>query len=716
MTTTQTISNIGSTKGKNGRTEYYRCNFKVMTTRSCISFATVQFKTNGKVIVSYNFIHSHLPKWDQIKVPLRIKRGMCNKIIDDVPIIKLQRKLLNTIDVEQGIVSKIQTISSNYLNYLKTYIRTLKQYDKNDYISVKKMIDSLEKDQLIRIICYKQYTDKIVGTELTDEDFILAFSTDFLLNEMQEYNQNGISFDATHSTNKYLFPLTIGFGINAKQTSFPFIFMISSRETENVMKYVFSCLARNINNGIDIPYIMSDITDIYYNSWIFAFGKHTTKQLYCYFHLVKAWNNHLNMIKETPIRCIIKEYLFLLVTSTKHNYQYILNNFMEYIEISDPTFYGYFKSNYSKNIHKWALFGREDSIWNTNNFAESYFKKMKYGYLDREAKNRLDYLIETILTQNQTEIRQEIVKADSSKKEYEGYRYGKSVINHKKSMKLISDEFNQINDSKWRYKNYTIIIVPNKEKKTNSSSACNICTLKFNDFRCTCLNFLLKKEICKHIHFVANNFTTNVNQQENYTVQRQHHSRPVMLHKTFLGQTDYTNTSSKANGWTQDCILKIDNLLNDEYIQDVSDEIKTTPNDIKQTIRANGIEHIPITKDNFTPIKSVKCNNTKTIPQELLGIKKEKDSETIEFVKLYKKRGRRKFKTKVYETFICRICYKPDNLGMKHKNTILNKNLYENEGSAYLDWVACDQCDDWFHLSCLNYVDTQKKLLCSMHA
>ena len=90
---------------------------------------------------------------------------------------------------------------------------------------------------------------------------------------------------------------------------------------------------------------MLDMAEQFIKSWIGVFGKCKTKQLYCMWHVDKAWRKGLNMhVKNNEDKIDIYQHLRVLLTEIDHNsFHALLQQSLCYLLNRKHTaFYAYF--------------------------------------------------------------------------------------------------------------------------------------------------------------------------------------------------------------------------------------------------------------------------------------------------------------------------------------------------------------------------------------
>lgn len=123
-------------------------------------------------------------------------------------------------------------------------------------------------------------------------------------------------------------------------------------------------------------------------------------QIYCSWHIDKAWQCNLSKIIDKEKRTTVYK---TLKTLQQHSDIFVfktsLNNFISML-ISEPDtvkFGQYFRESYANNFKQWAYCFRCDAGINTNMRLESFHKIIKYFYCDGKNVKRLDKSLHMLL-------------------------------------------------------------------------------------------------------------------------------------------------------------------------------------------------------------------------------------------------------------------------------------------------------------------------------
>lgn len=123
-------------------------------------------------------------------------------------------------------------------------------------------------------------------------DFLLAFQTEYQRDVMLQYGSNVICMDDTHGTNAYDFSLITVLVIDSHGEGIPVAWAISNRVDVSMLVEFLKPLKARV--GVINPAVfMSDMADQFYTAWVGVFGASESRQLYCAWHVDKAWRKAL---------------------------------------------------------------------------------------------------------------------------------------------------------------------------------------------------------------------------------------------------------------------------------------------------------------------------------------------------------------------------------------------------------------------------------------
>ena len=212
---------------------------------------------------------------------------------------------------------------------------------------------------------------------------------------MLQYGSNVICMDDTHGTNAYDFSLITVLVIDSHGEGIPVAWAVSNRVDVSMLVEFLKPLKARV--GVINPAVfMSDMADQFYTAWIGVFGASESRQLYCAWHVDKAWRKALTTHVEGK-EAKIEVYHHLRVLLEEAAFRVLLQQFLSVLLAKYPQFYAYFNDTYANYTSKWAFCFRIGSAVNTNMFVEAFHRKLKTVYLQGKQNRRNDKLVFTLL-------------------------------------------------------------------------------------------------------------------------------------------------------------------------------------------------------------------------------------------------------------------------------------------------------------------------------
>ena len=144
---------------------------------------------------------------------------------------------------------------------------------------------------------------------------------------------------------------------------------------------------------------MSDIADQFYNAWMATFT-HTPKHILCTWHVLRAWKNHLKIIKDSEKEEEVYHTLKVLMDETEeHKFKQMIESAVDQMKenINTKKFGEYFEINYKSRCEQWANCFRVSSGMNTNMYLEAFHHVLKYKFLKGKKNKRVDRLIQALM-------------------------------------------------------------------------------------------------------------------------------------------------------------------------------------------------------------------------------------------------------------------------------------------------------------------------------
>lgn len=376
---------------------------------------------------------------------------------------------------------------------------------KNDVISVDLWVSELMENNE-SVLTYKKQGDDVPSipeesneetTKIFDKnDFIFIFMNESQLNMLKSFGQNIVCVDSTHGLNGYDFELTSLLIVDDFGEGFPVASMFSNRKDTAIFEIIFEKIKSKV--------FMSDITTVFYNAWK-KIMKPVTSQLFCSWHINRAWRSNLNKINDLVNRKAVYNALKVVQTDTSESdFLMELEKFITLLndDVETLAFGKYFIDNYANNYAQWAYCYRKDTGINTNMRLESLHKTIKYYYLGGLKIRRLDKGIYAVLTYVRDKTIERIIKNIKGKNTHHITNIDKRhMIAMKSDFKIENNDCDTwiISGDKNAYQ-----VVKNATENLKCCNLkCVICNICIHAFKCSCVDYFIRLTICKHIHGVT---------------------------------------------------------------------------------------------------------------------------------------------------------------------------------------------------------------------
>ncbi|KAJ8963968.1 hypothetical protein NQ314_005227 [Rhamnusium bicolor] len=288
--------------------------------------------------------------------------------------------------------------------------------NKDDATSVHLCIEELQRSEFNSVLLYKREGDILESFPLEENDFCLIIMSQYQQHMLVKYGNNIIAVDGTYGLNNYDFKLTTLMVVDNFNEGFPGEFMFTNRKDTLIHQIFFEVIESKVGNKISPNTFMSDITGVFYQAWSSVMGV-VPFQLYCTWHIDRAWRNNLNKIPNIEKRKEVYKTLKVLhqnVDETSFRKQ--LDNMVNFLfEDADTEKFGSYFKKYYENCKLWAYCYHKHCGINTNIYLESMHKQIKYFYLHGTPVKRLDKGLHAVLQYSRDKMVEHLIKETKGK-------------------------------------------------------------------------------------------------------------------------------------------------------------------------------------------------------------------------------------------------------------------------------------------------------------
>lgn len=147
------------------------------------------------------------------------------------------------------------------------------------------------------VLFYKKQGVDMEGSDLNAEYFCIILMNSAQSEMLKKFGGNIVCVDSTHGLNSYDFEMTTVLVIDEFYEGFPVATMFSNRKDTHIHEIFFGKIKERTGQ-IEANVFMTDITNIFYSAWVSTMGA-VPHQLYCSWHVDRAWQQNLNKVNDS---------------------------------------------------------------------------------------------------------------------------------------------------------------------------------------------------------------------------------------------------------------------------------------------------------------------------------------------------------------------------------------------------------------------------------
>jgi hypothetical protein len=347
--------------------------------------------------------------------------------------------------------------------------------------------------------------------------------TSFQSQQLVKFGHDKVCLDGTHGTNSYDFQLYTLMTVDEFGSGCPVAFCFSNRADETIFKLFFEKIEIKVG-VITSNVFMSDDAPAFYNAWSTVMTE-VPNQLICTWHVDRNWRKNLSKIRGGAEKraFVYKSLRVLLQCVSVDGFNNSLIQVLHDLQRdSDTVSFGeYFSSHYANRAQCWAYCYRLGLGINTNMYLESLHKVLKYVYLEGRKIKRLDKTVNAVLKIARDSLFKRLIKlakntsTDKVKGIKQSHKAGQAITSD--FIRCLENESQfLVTSSSCASQQYHVVKVD--EDCDGPCLRCTECDICVHTFRCTCIDYIIKLNICKHIHACvarARNYNSNLDQVNN---------------------------------------------------------------------------------------------------------------------------------------------------------------------------------------------------------
>lgn len=247
----------------------------------------------------------------------------------------------------------------------------------------------------------------------------------------------------------------------------------------------------------------------FHNAWYRVMGQVPNL---CAWHITRNWGVNLCKIKDPEKKKLdFKSAKTIQQEMCKETFSKLLASFTKDLLVDNDTaaFGTYFLNFYTQFSGLLVYCFRKNLGINTNMHLESLHKKIKYQYLEGKQVKRLDVALDGLLKLLRDLLFDRLIKITNKKKSIPSDKLSKIMKSHKLGLQIAPTMVTNLNENLWQVQSmegkvYDIDVQKGKNKCGMACLfKCTACKICIHAFTCSCIDNVIRGNICKHIHCVA---------------------------------------------------------------------------------------------------------------------------------------------------------------------------------------------------------------------
>lgn len=433
--------------------------------------------------------------------------GSPDELIEPSSAASLSRlHLATTKDIHNILNSKhlnSKKIRHNYdLNAIEHWIREMKEFGEDSRTVL------FYKDQM-------EISSKY--PKLTQDDFMLVIMKDGQANALRRFASKCVVIDSTHNVNCEYLHLTLMFVIDETDKNFPVAFMFSNRTDMDTLE-VFYSLVRDKAGQITTRTLIADDLNDFYQAWWKVMSR-PLHNLPTPWSVFDCWTRHFDLIKNREKLRKMKKQLKTLLTEAETDkfsgsLKQILSTFKQDSETSD--FINYFDEQFAKNPDVWSSCLR-NTFGVSNHGLWLMHDKFKTVYKEGKSSRRMckyitclmdlfeDHQLKIVTSYEESTNRSVRLQAMTHRHQ-KGVASGCAVyeVAVEPTYWLCPSEcLTDVYDEIRHVARGEPINTLNEMQIKCCDLHCSECKTCRHEYKCTCLDYVVNLEMCKHIHRIS---------------------------------------------------------------------------------------------------------------------------------------------------------------------------------------------------------------------
>lgn len=444
--------------------------------------------------------------------------SISDKLKEGADLDQILNEVRNEITASSALQKKHFLNKKTLFNIMKKYsISDVKKRPKEDDMTAETLLNECKEMAHNPIVMNKQKGE--THAVLDTNDTMIIIMNDVQIEIMKKFASDKICIDSSTNSRKGNFQLIAVLVIDEFGEEFPCCFCVCNRINETTLSILFDVI-KTYTGPISTNIFMSDDNRCYFEAWEKVMLKPENIFL-CKWHVDEDWKKNLKLIGDKRAKCEVYSRLRPLLEETDQAaFSSSCNSILsELKQAGHLDFHNYFKSRYCYRLEAWASCYRSKEFHNHNMALEAFHRVLNHLHMKGIKNTNIDVLLHLFFKV----IREKVFNRLMYLEDNTGTSYTEKLYKRHRRLKEIK-EIVQLSNQHWQIKcdrEQNVVYNIKMEAETcECKRKCTSCAVCVHMYSCTCNDYLITHNLCKHIHAVKMLQTQSDHSQISDTVEQ----------------------------------------------------------------------------------------------------------------------------------------------------------------------------------------------------
>ncbi|XP_065214584.1 uncharacterized protein LOC135841519 isoform X2 [Planococcus citri] len=468
----------------------------------CTARILVTFEAEGSVNVEYHSTHiGHDHQFCFLPLPSSQKQLIADKLKEGADLDQILNEVRNEITASSALEKKHFLNKKTLFNIIKKYsISEVKKKPKENEVNAETLLNECNEMAHNPIVMNKQKGESHPVLDVNQTMIIIM--NDVQIEILKKFGPEKICIDCVNNPKKSNFQIIAILVIDEFGEEFPCCFCICDLINETTLSILFGVI-KSYTGPISTKIFMSEDEQCYHDAWEKIMTEKPELILLCKWHVDEEWKKNLKLIGDKRAKCEVYSRLRPLLEETDSSaffssFSSILDDLKQAGHVD---FHNYFRSKYGYRLEAWAPCYRSKEFINHNMALEAFHRVLNHLHAKGIKNTNMDVLLHLFFKV----IREKVFNRLMHLEDIAGTSYKEKLYKRHRRRNEVK-EIDESSCNHWQVKcdrqENVIYNVKTEAETCECKRKCTSCGVCVHMFSCTCNDYLIMHNLCKHIHAI----------------------------------------------------------------------------------------------------------------------------------------------------------------------------------------------------------------------